>query len=110
MSLPDDLDAEGLRRRGSEFEDAALLVSLTIESIAIMVHRRIVSLDVVWELMGGVSQTAWKKLCGWAKDIRSEHGQEKFDEWFEWLAMQMRRYEETSGIEPAYRHYLDWRP
>jgi len=110
LSLPDDLDAEGLRERGSQFEDAALLVSLTIESVGIMVHRRIVSLEVVWELMGGVSQTAWRKLCGWAKDIRAEQGQEKFDEWFEWLAMQMKRYGETSGIEPAFRQYQDWRP
>ncbi len=110
LSLPDNLDAEGLRKHGSQYEDAAFLVSLTIEAVAIMVHRRIVDLDVVWELMGGVSQTAWKKLCGWAKDIRSEHGQEKFDEWFEWLAVQMRRYGESSGIEPAYRQYESWRP
>jgi len=110
LSLPDNLEAEDLRQRGSEYEDAALLVSLTLESVGIMVHRRIVSVDVVWDLMGGVSQTAWKKLCGWAKDVRSEEDQEKFDEWFEWLAMQMKRYGETSGVEPAFRHYQDWRP
>jgi len=110
LSLPDGLDAEGLREHGSQFEDAALLVSLTIESVGVMVHRRVVTTEVVWQLMGGVSQTAWQKLSGWAEDVRSEHGQEKFDEWFEWLAMQMRQYSETSGIEPAYRQYRDWRP
>jgi len=110
LSLPDDLNAVGLREHGSQFEDAALQVSLTLESVGVMVHRRVVTLEVVWQLMGGVSQTAWKKLSAWARDVRAEQGQEKFDEWFEWLAMQMKRYSENSGIGPAYRHHLDWRP
>ncbi len=110
LSLPDGISAEKLRAKDLRYEDAAMLVSLTLESVGIMVHRRIVSLDMVWELMGGVSQTAWGKLSGWAGDIRREQGQEKFDEWTQWLALQMERYEGDSGGEPAYRRYQSWRP
>jgi hypothetical protein len=43
-----------LAHKGSDYEDAAMLVSFTFESIGIMVHRRMVTIDIVWELMGGV--------------------------------------------------------
>jgi|APSaa5957512535_1039671.scaffolds.fasta_scaffold272179_3 hypothetical protein len=42
-----------LRDKGIEYENSAMLVSLTFESIAIMVHRRMLLIDDVWELMGG---------------------------------------------------------
>ena len=110
LSLPDGVTAEELRAKGTEYEDAAMLVSLTLESVAIMVHRRIVSFDMVWELMGGVIQTTWGKLCMWAEAVRDEQGQQKFDEWIQWMAVQMKRYGDETGVEPAYRQYEDWRP
>jgi hypothetical protein len=109
LSLPDGLTATELRKMGSQYEDAAMLVSLTFESVAIMVHRRITSLDMVWELMGGVVLITWKKLGTWAADIRKEQGREKFDEWIQWLCDQMKRYPETR-LEPAYVEHRDWKP
>lgn len=109
LSLPDGLSATELRKMDSQYEDAAMLVSLTFESVAIMVHRRITSLDMVWELMGGVVLTTWKKLGTWASDIRKEQGREKFDEWIQWLCDQMKRYPEVR-LEPAYVEHKDWTP
>ena len=88
LSLPCGLDAEGLRERGTEYEDAAMLVSLTVEAIGLMVHRPMVSLHMVWELMGGVLLGAWVRLQGWTEDIRKEQGRDKFNEWMQWLADQ----------------------
>jgi hypothetical protein len=65
---------------------------------------------MVWELMGGVVQTAWVKLGTWAEAVRDEQGQQKFDEWIQWLAAQMKRYGDETGVEPAYSQYRKWRP
>ncbi len=110
LSLPAGIRADQLRARGDEYEDAAMLVSLTLESVGIMVHRRIVSFDMVWELMGGVVQSAWDRLRDWAFAIRRDESQDKFDEWIQWLAAQMDRYSAQTGSEPAYRAHDDWRP
>ena len=36
------------------YEESAMFISLTIESIGLMVHRRMVPINMVWELMGGI--------------------------------------------------------
>jgi hypothetical protein len=110
LSLPSGIRADQLRSRGEAYEDAAMLVSLTLESVGIMVHRRIVSFDMVWELMGGAILSAWDRIRDWAFAVRRDQGQEKFDEWIQWLAAQMLRYREHTGSEPAHRQYDDWRP
>ncbi len=110
LSLPSGLNAAELRNRGAEYEEAAMLVSLTLESIAVMVHNRMISIAIVWELMGGVILGTWGKLVGWVEDMRHEQEREKFDEWFQWLFDQLSQYEKATDAEPAYLRYKDWRP
>ena len=107
LSLPDGVTAEKMRE-DPKYEDAAMLISLTLESVGIMVHRRITSLELVWELMGGVVLAAWRKMSVWASHQREEQGVEKFDEWIQWLCDQMERYQQ--GRDPAYTKYRDWNP
>ena len=110
LSLPSGIGAEELRKRESQYEEAAMLVSLTLESVGILVHQRMVTLDLVWELMGGTILITWEKLESWAKEIRREQKREKFDEWIQWLVVQLRRHEKILGVEPAYLRFEDWRP
>lgn len=110
LSLPCDLDAAGLRERGTEYEDAAMLVSFTVESIGLMVHRRMVSLHLVWELMGGVLLAAWIRLRGWTHDVRTEQGRDKFNEWTQWLAEQLERHKARCNPEPVFVRHAGWLP
>lgn len=109
VSLPSGCSAKELRR-SAEYEEAAMLVSLTLESVGIMVHHRIVPLGTVWELMGGVTQTCWDRMRDWVYVVRREQGNEKFDEWLEWLSNQMKRLGAERREEPAYLVYEGWRP
>lgn len=109
VSLPPGCSAKELRR-SPEHEEAAMLVSLTLESVAIMVHHRIVPIGTVWDLMGGVTQTCWDRMREWVQVVRREQGNEKFDEWLEWLSDQMKRLGDESEGKPAYLTYEGWRP
>jgi hypothetical protein len=109
LSLPPGLSGEELEEHGEAFLDAAMLVSLTVESVGILVHRGVVEFDMVWGLMGGLVLGAWERVEGWAIEVRQEHGREKFDEWFQWLADRMRECE-AAGEAPAFRRFEDWRP
>lgn len=91
LSLPAGLTAEELRAHGPDTEDAAVFVSLSIECVAVMCRREVIDFDVVWDLMGGVIVTCWAILKSWAADVRVEQGNAKFDEWFEWLAVQLEQ-------------------
>lgn len=109
LSLPPSCSAEKLRSR-PEREEAAMLVSFTFETVAIMVHQRIVPLDTVWQLMGGVTRTCWDRMRDWVYTVRNEQQNEKFDEWLEWMANQMQRLGERPSAGPAYLLYEGWRP
>ncbi len=108
LSLPDGVSTSQLKAMDPKYEDAAMLVSLTLESVGIMVHRRITSLEMVWELMGGVVLATWEKLHVWAGEHRAAQGRDKFDEWIQWLCDQMRRH--MVETEPAHLLYQDWKP
>ena len=110
LSLPSGIRAEELREREERYEEAAMLVSLTLESVGIMVHQRMVPLNMVWELMGGVILSISDKLDGWIEDVRREQAREKFDEWIQWLVTQLIKYEKDMGPEPAFLRYQDWQP
>ncbi len=108
LSLPDGVTRAQLANMDSKYEDAAMLVSLTLESVGIMVHRRITTIDMVWELMGGVVLQAWGKLHAWADELREDQGRPKFDEWIQWLCDQMERHQ--GAEEPAFVKHRDWKP
>jgi hypothetical protein len=110
LSLPSGIRAEELRKLDERYEEAAMLVSLTLESVGLMVHQRMVSLNMVWELMGGVILSISDKLDGWIEDIRREQARDKFDEWIQWLVTQLIKYEKDMGSEPAFLRYQDWQP
>ncbi len=65
LELQPGLTTDELQQLDDESRDAMMLLSLTFESVGIMVHRRIVDIDIVWELMGGVLLTAWVRLRPW---------------------------------------------
>lgn len=109
MMLPKGLSADGLKKRGSDFEDAAFLVSFTLESFGVMVHRRVVSLDVMSDLMGGLVLEAWERLEGWVNDVRAKQGRDTWAEWIEWLVGRLRE-KQALDEQPAYRKYADWKP
>jgi len=108
LSLPDDASPEKVRE-DPKVEDAAMLISLTIESVGILVHRRMASLDLVWEMMGGVCLETWYKTRKWAADVRREQDNEKFQEWFEWLCIQFTKNHARTD-QAAHVKYRDWKP
>jgi hypothetical protein len=108
LSLPDDASPEKVRE-DPRVEDAAMLISLTIESVAILVHRRMASLDLVWEMMGGVCLETWYKTRIWAADVRREQDNEKFQEWFQWLCEQFTKNHARID-QAAHVKYRDWQP
>ncbi len=108
--LPDGASAELLRSKGREYERAATMISITYETIGLLVFHEMASLAMVRELTGGLTVVMWRKLEPWVQAIRQEQGHRSFAEWFQWLAEQLGRENAEKEAHPAHERYADWRP
>jgi hypothetical protein len=72
LHLPDGLSAEDIRTKDANLEDAAMLVSSTMENIGVMTFQRIVPFVIVNKLVGSSVIILWRKLENWAFALREE--------------------------------------
>lgn len=93
-----------------ELEDAAMLVSTTLEAVGLMVFQRIVPFRLVQQLMGGTIQAHWRVLRPHTEWLREKLCRPSLHEWFQWLAERLDEYPEYRDEEGAYSKYGDWKP
>jgi len=110
LSLPDGADSAKIREvLGPDGEDAVYLVSLTWESLGVLVYRREVTLDLVDDFFSGPLVISWQKLKVYSEEWRRTLKRETGNEWFHWLAERMLEREKTSPPIPAYVAHRQWR-
>lgn len=107
-TLPDAVHADDLRARGTDYEQAAILITTTFETMGLLAFRNIAPFSLVQELAGGLIIVTWKKLSVWLNTVRDEQSQPSWAEWYQWLAQQMLVVKPSS--EPPYIKYKDWHP
>lgn len=109
VHMKDNMSAEEIRRDEDGLEEAATLISSTMENIGVMTHQRIVPFTVVNHLIGASAIILWQKLKPWTYTLREETGNDYMFEWFQWLADRLTDFEGTH-VEPAYEAFSDWVP
>jgi len=108
-TLPDDAKPNDVENLGREAERVIFEFGVRLETIGYMVFRRIVTLDMVDDLMGGVTLVFWSRAGKWAAQKRVQSGNPKYFEWCEWLADRVASRRARLGHDPASRRYSDWR-
>jgi len=93
-----------------ELQDAAMLVSTTLEAVGLMVYQRIVPFRLVQQLMGGVIQASWRVLRPHTEWLRENLSRPSIHEWFQWLAERLDEHPEYLDEEGAYSKYVNWKP
>lgn len=109
LRLPDGMSAEDIRTVDSKIDNAAMLISTTMENIGVMTFQRIVPFLVVNDLVGTSVVVLWRKLEIWAATLRKEIGSPNAFEWFQWLAERLERFE-LGDAKPAYEVFKTWTP
>lgn len=107
--LPEGAKAEDIERMGPEMERAVFEFGVRLETIGCMVFRRIVRLESVDDLIGGVTLVFWSRAKAWGERERERTGNPKFLEWCEWLANRIAERREKLGLESAHVRYAFWR-
>src|SRR2546428_2866600 len=81
LSLPDGADTQKIREvLGPDGEDAVYLVSLTWESIGLLLFRRELTLDLIDDFFSGPILLSWKKLQVYSEESRRTLDRETFSE------------------------------
>ena len=93
-----------------ELQDAAMLVSTTLEAIGLMVYQRIVPFRLVQQLMGGTIQASWCVLEAHTGMLREKLRRPSIHEWFQWMAERLTEHPEYRDEEGAYLKYGGWKP
>jgi hypothetical protein len=109
LSLPDCADAKKIHEvLGPDGEDAVYMVSLTWESLGLLVFRREVTLDLVGDFFSGPIVASWRKLSRYIADLRRDAQRDTYFEWVEWLAAQTMEEEKQRPPVPAHVAHRDW--
>jgi hypothetical protein len=85
---------------------AATAIGLRLETLGYLVYRRVVPLEMVEDLVGGIARVAWARLSPWVLNDRTESGNEKSYEWFQWLAERLD--ERGPSATPAHVRWRGW--
>jgi len=93
-----------------DLQDAAMLVSTTLEAVGLMAYQRIVPFRLVQHLMGGVVQASWRVLRTHTEWMREKLSRPSIHEWFQWLAERLDEYPEYMDEVGAYSKYKNWEP
>lgn len=109
LSLPNGIPANELRARAPDAETLAMVASTTLESVGLMVYRRILPIALVDELIGGTVVTLWAKLGGWVAALRQEENRTDTHEWFEWLAERLNERAASTNPESVVAKRARWK-
>jgi hypothetical protein len=108
--LPRDAQLADIERNGHQAGRAILEFGVRLETIGYMVFRRMVSLETVDDLMGGMTLMFWSRAKAWTERERTRTDNPKFFEWCEWLANRIGERRRTKlGHEPAHMRHAAWR-
>ena len=114
LRLVMDYEQECLRCREQsmpqDLQDAAMLVSTTLEAVGLMVYQRIVPFRLVQQLMGGTILASWRVLQPHTEWLREKLRRPSIHEWFQWLAERLDECPEYRDDVGAYLKYRNWKP
>ena len=97
-----------LDKLGDHYEAAAIRVGMKFETMGLLVHRGVIPLDAMSDLVGGAALTIWNVLEPWVAQTREYRSHPTFWEWYQWL---VERLKERGREErkPVYLTETNWR-
>ena len=91
-----------------EYEQAAVIVSTSFETMGLLVYKRIARFDLVMALAGGMMTSMHRKLSVWLEATRTEQNQPSWAEWFKWIARMAHKHK--TDVDPAHERPSKWKP
>ena len=94
-------------RADPRVEAAAGTIMMTFETLGVLVHSRVVPIELVDQVIGGFLRESWRRLEPYVRWKRAAIGSQRWGEWYQWLF-------EHLAVNPrrqvgAYEVFRDWK-
>jgi superfamily I DNA/RNA helicase len=110
LSLPDDATTEQIREKlGPNGEETVYLVTLTWESLGVMLFRGEVTIELIDDFFSGPILISWRKLKVFVEEDRRALDRNTVSEWFQWLAERMIEREKSTPAVAAHISHREWK-
>lgn len=106
--LSDGVTHARMEELGENYQSAAMRIGHKFETIGLLVHRGVVPLDAMEDLVGGAAITIWRVLEVWVREARVKRSHPTFWEWYEWLVERLHE-RGRQDRPPAIIAYRNWR-
>jgi len=106
--LPVGATADQVRAGGPRFESAAGTIMMAFETLGVLVHNRVVPIDLVDQVIWGFLRESWRRLEGYVVWKRQAIGQVRWGEWYQWLFEHLAQ--NPRRAVGAYEAFRGWRP
>jgi hypothetical protein len=106
--LPIGASAQQVRDAGPAMEAAAGTVMMAFESLGVLVHNRVVPVDLVDQVIGGFLRESWRRLEQYVHWKRKALGYARWGEWYQWLFEHLAQ--NPRRAVGAYEAFKDWEP
>lgn len=108
-ALPIGAPPEQVHGGGPEMEDAATTVMMAFETLGVLVHNRVVPIDVVDQVIGGFLRESWRRLGAFVRQRRADLQAPRWGEWYQWLVERIDERRGPRREEGAYEAFREWR-
>ena len=105
--LPAGLSKTQIEELDEQYRSAAIRIAMKFETLGMLVHRGVIPLDAMEELIGGGTLATWRILEGYIKETRQISSNTMFMEWFQWLVAQLEK-RNSLNRQPAFITYANW--
>lgn len=110
LSLPDGATTTQIREKlGPNGEEIVYVVTLTWESLGVMLFRGEVTIDPMDDFFSGPILISWRKLNVFVEEDRRALDRNTVAEWFQWLAERMIEREKNAPAVPAHIAHRQWK-
>ena len=107
QELPPGIAKDQFDELDDRYSSAAIRIIMKFETIGMLVHRGVIPLDAMEDLVGGAAIATWQVLAGYIEEVRQKSLNPRYMEWYQWLVDRLEQ-RHSQEREPAYLRYADW--
>ena len=109
LELPENAKPE-LVSGSQDLKQAANTLMVQYEYLGNLVYQRIVPLETLDLLVGGIIRASWMRLRPYIEEQRKEKNIPNMAEWFQWLAERLEEHGRPEKAVGTHVAFKDWKP
>ena len=106
--LPQGVTKAQFEELDEKYEAAAIRVGMKFETMGLLVHRGVIPIDAMEDLVGGAALVLWQVMEPWVEEMRVHRSHPTFWEWYQWLVERLIE-RGRADRQPVFATHAKWK-